>query len=193
MGLLFDHNCCVRTSQCILSGICYRIIRELDASLFVSVGREEEESMYANELSMFNLNVKCTSGVECTNILENPLNKLVLVLRILAPTRGGENHDSSSPEPAGAAGWFRLGYLCCRQASRRIGLLHKSCSKSALPTLCLSLCIRSTKDFHSIPDTSHLSTRMRARAGRGGEKGGPLFADCSGRSASGVRVGEFSK
>ena len=42
--------------------------------MFVSVRREEEEeSMYANELSMFNLNgeVHQCSGVECTNIVEN--------------------------------------------------------------------------------------------------------------------------
>ena len=133
--------------------------------------------MYANELSMFNLNVKCTSGVDCTSIVENPLNKLVLVLRILAPTCGGGNHDSSSPEPAGAAGWFRLGYLCCRQASRRIGLLHKSCSKSALPTLCLSL---SAYEVQRISIPSQI-TRIYPPACEGRQMRERRASICSGR------------
>ena len=102
MGLLFDRNCCVRvrTSQCIQSFICSRIIRELDASLFVSVRREEEESMHANELSMFNLNSQLVLYLECANILENPLNEFQPLRSFeLHCTRGGGNtlHPVQSP------------------------------------------------------------------------------------------------
>ena len=132
MGLLFDRNCCVRvrTSQCIQSFICSRIIRELDASLFVSVRREEEESMHANELSMFNLNSQLVLYLECANILENPLNEFQ-PLRSFRITLHPwwRKHASSSPEPAV---WF--GISISRRIATQSQWLHTSQSSNRTVT-----------------------------------------------------------